>query len=255
MKKLRILIVDDEPLARERLHTFLAREPAVEIAGECGDGLAAVAAIRRQPPDVVFLDVEMPGCDGLAVVAGLPAGRRPAVVFVTAHERFAVEAFAVQAVDFLLKPFDRERLQLALRRAGEHIRARHTEDLGTRVENLLAAAEERKPGRLAVKTDGRVVFVRPGEIVWVEAANNYSVLHLADGKRLMWRETLATVERRLGGENFVRINRSALVQAGQVQELQLARYGDYVVVLRNGLRLPLSRSLHGRLEKFAHDGW
>jgi two-component system LytT family response regulator len=254
MTKLRVLIVDDEPLARERLRTLLCQEPSVEIAGECGDGLEAVATIRRGHLDIIFLDVQMPGCDGLQVVAEISADQRPAIVFVTAHEHFAVEAFGVQAIDFLLKPFDRARLQQALHRARGHIYTRRADDLGTRMENLLAATPGRKPARLAVKADGRVIFLRPDEIVWVEAANNYSTLHLVDGKRLMLRETLSAVERRLGTVKFVRVNRSAVVQIDQVQELQQAKYGDYLVVLRTGQRLPLSRNLQGRLEKFTPGG-
>jgi two-component system LytT family response regulator len=222
----------------------------VEIAGECGSGPEAVAAIRGGNPDVVFLDVQMPGYDGLRVVAELPADRRPLIVFVTAHEQFAVEAFAAQAIDYMLKPFDRERLQLALKRATDQIDVRRGGDLATRLEDLLASAPSRSPERLAFKADGRVVFLTPGEIIWIEAANNYSILHLVGAKPLMLRETLASLEKRLGPANFARINRSAMVHLDQVKELQPARYGDYFVVLRGGLRLPLSRHLRGRLEKF-----
>lgn len=238
--KLRTLIVDDEPLARERLRGFLAGEPDIEIAGECGDGPAAIAAIRRDAPDVVFLDVQMPGCDGLRVVAELPPQRRPAVVFATAHEKFAVDAFGIEAVDYLLKPFDRERLRQALRRVREH-----------RSRQLAAGAggEPAVPAdRVAVKADGRLVFLRPEEIVRVEAADNYVILHLTTG-RLMVRETMAAVEARLGAR-FVRINRSALVQQAQIREIQPAQHGDYTVILRDGTRLPLSRSLRGQLDRF-----
>jgi two-component system LytT family response regulator len=200
----------------------------------------------------------MPGCDGLQVVARLPAGQRPAIVFVTAHEQFAVEAFAAEAVDYLLKPFDSERLQLALQRAARHINNRRVEDLGARIETLLAhagtAAPERNGERLAFRADGRIVFLKPEEIVWVEAANNYAILHLADAKRLMLRETLSALEDRLRPFHFTRINRSALVRVEEVRELQPSNYGDYVVVLRNGVRLPLSRSFRGRLEEFVAKG-
>lgn len=252
MTKLRILIVDDEPLARERLRALLSRDATLEIVGECGSGHEAIAAMSAQRPDLVFLDVQMPGCGGLDVVKQLPPGQRPAIVFVTAHERFAVEAFAADATDYLLKPFDYERLQQALKRAAGQVEARRAGDLGTRLATLLASTatpKPREPDRIAVKADGRLVFLKRSEIVWVEAANNYCILHLTDAKRLMLRETLSSLEERLGAGNFTRINRSALVNIDQVKELQPSSYGDYVVVLRSGLKLSLSRSLRGRLEK------
>lgn len=253
MPKLRALIVDDEVLARERLRLFLSRDDRIEIVGECGDGLDALAAIQGQRPDLVFLDLQMPGCGGLEVVNRLPADSRPAIVFVTAHDRFAVDAFAAQAIDYLLKPFDAERLQQALARAFEHLAARRTGDLNRKLDTLLAAPKQRAPERLAVRTDGRVVFVKPAEIVWVEAANNYCVLHLADSRRLMLRETLSAIEQRLGFDQFARVNRSALVQIDRVKEFQSATYGDYIVVLDTGLRLPLSRSFRSRLAGFLPD--
>ena len=250
--KIRILIVDDEPLARERLRGMLQTEPALEIVGECGSGTEAIAAIKNSPPDLVFLDMQMPGCDGLQVLAEIPADKRPAIVFATAHERFALDAFDVQAIDYLLKPFDRERLQTALRRVQEHLRARRAGDLGKKIETLLAEApaSERKNERLAVKADGRLVFLRPDEIIWVEAADNYVVLHLATG-RLMLRETMGAIEARLGTASFGRVNRSAIVHLDQIKEIQPALHGDYSVVLRDGTQLPLSRSLRGQLDKFA----
>jgi two-component system LytT family response regulator len=252
MAKLRALIIDDEPLARERLRMLLAAEPDVEIIGQCGDGLDAVKVIQRDSPDLIFLDIEMPGCDGLQVLADLAPDRRPAVIFVTAHERFALEAFNVRAVDYLLKPFDRERFHVALARAAEFIRVQRTGELSQRIENLITdapAGPARKMERLAIKTDGKVVFLRPDEIEWIEAADNYVILHLAD-RKLMTRETLSALEAQLGTAQFARINRSVLVHLDQVKELQPAFHGDYVVVLRNGTRLPLSRAFRGQLGRF-----
>jgi len=252
---LRTLIVDDEPLARDRLRAMLAKTADIELIGECGSGPDAIAAIRRDRPDVVFLDVQMPGCDGLQVANEFDAKERPIVIFVTAHEKFAVDAFAVQAADYLLKPYDLERLKTAVERAAEQIKARRSGELGARLEALLAStpAAEKKPERLTVKADGRVVFLKPEEIVWVEAADNYAVIHLEDGERLMLRETLSSLEERLGATNFARVNRSAIVRIERVKELQPTFHGDYVVVLRNGTKLPLSRSLRGRLGTFAAD--
>ena len=255
MTKLRTLLADDEPLARERLRAMLTKDATLEIIGECGNGPDAIAAIRRDRPDVVFLDVQMPGCDGLQVVSELDAKERPVVIFVTAHDKFAVEAFTVQAVDYLLKPFDLERLQTAIQRAIEHLRVRRAGELGARLESLLAGvpAAERKTERLTVKTDGRVVFLRTEEIVWVEAADNYVVIHQASGERVMVRETLSALEERLGTSAFTRVNRSAIVNLDQVKELTPTFHGDYMVLLRDGTKVPLSRSLRGKLGTFIVD--
>ncbi len=239
---LRTLIVDDEPLARDRLRGFLKAEPAVEVIGECGSGPDAIAAIRSAAPDLVFLDMQMPGCDGLQVLAELDEASRPAIVFATAHEKFAVDAFDVSAVDYLLKPFDRERLQQALRRVQDY-RLRRSEPAAA----PLPPAP--KVDRIAVKADGRLVFLDPAEIIRVEAADNYVMLHLASA-RLMLRETMTAIETRLGTASFARVNRSAIVQLDQIREIQPAQHGDYTVVLRDGTKLPLSRSLRGQLERF-----
>jgi two-component system LytT family response regulator len=254
MIRLRALIVDDEPLARERLRGLLRGEPSIEITGECGSGTEAIALIRSQPLDLVFLDMQMPGCDGMQVLAELPAIGRPAIIFVTAHERFAVDAFDVQAVDYLLKPFDLERFQTALRRAHEYVRLRSGE--ATRLAT--APADEgsgagRRSERIMVKADGRLVFLKTDEIVWIEAADNYVVLHLV-ASRLMLRETMAAIETRLGPATFARISRSALVHRDQIQEIRPALHGDYTVLLRNGTQLPLSRSLRSQLDRIARDG-
>lgn len=244
--KIRTLIVDDEPLARDRLRGFLKAEAAVEVIGECGSGTEAVALIKAATPDLVLLDMSMPGCDGLQVIAQLPEEKRPAIIFATAHERFALDAFDVAAVDYLLKPFDRERFQQALRRALDHLQ-RHR---GVEILPAIAAAAPPRPERITVKADGRLVFLSPAEIIRVEAADNYVMLHLTSG-RLMLRETMAAIETRLGTQQFARINRSAIVQLDQIKEIQPAQHGDYTVVLRDGTKLSLSRSLRGRLDKFA----
>ncbi|HEX2861847.1 MAG TPA: LytTR family DNA-binding domain-containing protein [Lacunisphaera sp.] len=241
--KIRTLIVDDEPLARDRLRGFLQAEPAVEVIGECGTGPEAVGAITSAAPDLVFLDMQMPGCDGLQVIAQLPEDRRPAIVFATAHERFALDAFDVAAVDYLLKPFDRDRFRQALRRVQDFLQRRASGETP-------ADASGPKADRITVKADGRLVFLKPEEILRVEAADNYVMLHLTSG-RLMLRETMAAIEVRLGTQLFARINRSAIVQLDQIREIQPAQHGDYQVVLRDGTKLPLSRSLRGRLDRFS----
>ena len=252
MSKLRILIADDEQLARERLRALLPADIAVEVIAECSSGTEAAEAIRREKPDVAFLDMQMPGCDGLKVVEGLGPADRPAIVFVTAHDKFAVEAFGVRAVDYVLKPFDRARLETALERAAEYVAARRAGALGARIESLLAGAGEAaaRPERLAVKADGRFVFLNFDEIVWVEAADNYVVIHTTAGERLMPRDTLSSIEERLGPQKFTRVSRSAIVRIDQVKELQPTAQGDYTILLREGTRIPLSRGLRGRFEKF-----
>lgn len=253
MSKLRLLIADDEPLARARLRSLLPQDISLEVIGECASGTEALASIRRDKPDIVFLDIQMPGCDGMAVVSSLDPSERPAIVFVTAHDRFAVDAFGVRAVDYLLKPFDRERLESALERAAEFVNLRRAGSLGAKIDDLLqtaGTAGAKRPERLAVKADGRYVFLKFEEIVWVEAADNYVVIHSQPGERLMVRETLTSIEERLGGQQFTRVNRSALVRVDQVKELQPNAQGDFVVVLREGTRLPLSRNLRSRFEKF-----
>ncbi|HEY1765252.1 MAG TPA: LytTR family DNA-binding domain-containing protein [Opitutaceae bacterium] len=255
MNKLRLLIADDEPLARSRLRALLPTDVDLEVVAECSSGPEAVEAIRREKPDVAFLDMQMPGCDGLQVVAGLGPQERPAVIFVTAHDKFAVDAFGVRAVDYVLKPFDRARLETALERAAEAVAARRAGELGAKLEGLLAgAAPAPKPERLAVKADGRYVFLRYDEIVWIEAADNYVIIHTPGGGRLMPRDTLTSLEDRLGPSQFTRANRSALVRIDQVRELQPSPQGDYSIVLRDGTRIPLSRNLKGRFEKFLLEG-
>ncbi len=257
MTKLKVIIADDEPLARSRLQALLPKDASLEIIGEYANGTDAVEAIRRDRPDVVFLDMQMPGCDGLQVAAGIDPAQRPAIIFVTAHDKFAVDAFGVRAVDYLLKPYDRERLETALGRAAEYVNAKRTGDLGERLEELLSGGATQgspKAERLAVKADGRYVFLNFDEIVWIEAADNYVVIHTSSGERLMPRDTLSSLEERLGQKQFTRVNRSALVRIDQVKELQPSAQGDYSIVLRNGTRIPLSRALRGRFEKFLTEG-
>lgn len=247
MTKLRIAIIDDEPLARARIRAFLAGHPGSEVTAEHGDGIQALEALRADPPDIAFLDVEMPGLKGTELLAELPEGARPVVIMTTAHEGFAVDAFALDVTDYLVKPFDQERFDAAMGRATERVRARRADSMDSRVEALLASALEPRPRHLVLRVDGRLVFQRPEEVVWVEAENNYCQVHLSAGRRILVRETLTSLEGRLAPWRFERVNRSALVNMDEVQELQPAQYGDYAVVLRTGVRLPLSRGLRGRL--------
>jgi two-component system, LytTR family, response regulator len=248
--KVKTLIVDDEPLARERLRNLLSSEPEIELIGECHDGQEALVAIRAQSPDLLFLDVQMPELDGFGVIAALQGERMPAVVFVTAYDKFALKAFEVHAVDYLLKPFDRERFQKALSRALNQIKREQTDGLSQRLSNLLAdlKPEPKSPDRLPIKADGRVLFLKMDQIDWIEAADNYVHLHAGQESHMI-RETMAAIETRLSPNKFLRISRSVIVNIEHVKELQPMFHGEYTVILHNGTRLTLSRSYREKLHQ------
>jgi two-component system LytT family response regulator len=247
--KIRTLIVDDEPLARERLRQLLMDEPEVEIAGECSNGLEAVAAIRAMRPRLIFLDVQMPELDGFGVLNTIEEGTMPVIVFVTAHDEFALRAFEVHAADYLLKPFNRERFRTALRRALERASRRDDGSFQKRQSALLRElASAKSPERLVVKSGGRIAWVRPEEICWIEAADNYVELHL-DEKSHLLRETLNAIEARLAPGEFIRISRSVIVNKSRVRELQRLFYGGYAVILQNGVKLTLSRRYREKLKE------
>ncbi len=247
---IRALIVEDEPLMRERLRGLLAEEPDVECVGECANGTEAVAAIDADRPDLVFLDVQMPGLDGFEVIEAVGVERMPATVFVTAYDRYALKAFEVQALDYLLKPFNRPRFREALGRA----RARLRQGPGPEVQELLRGllddvrAASRPPRRLVVRADSRITLVKPEEVDWVEAAGNYVRLHVGKDEHLL-RATMDGVEAQLPAGQFVRIHRSTIVNLERIQALEPTFHGDYVIQLRDGTELPLSRTYRPALEK------
>lgn len=250
MSKIRTMVVDDEPVARERIVALLAQEQDIELVGECADGNQAVNAIQAQHPDLVFLDVQMPACDGFGVIQQVGADRMPPVVFVTAYDEYALRAFEVHAIDYLLKPFGRDRFQQTLQHAREHLERRRAGDLGKR---LLALVQDLKPepqklDRLVVKSGGRVFFLRTDELDWIEAAGNYVRLHLSEDAHL-FRETMNNMEARLDTNRFVRIHRSRIVNTDRIKELQPWFNGEYVVVLQNGTRLTLSRGYREKLQE------
>ena len=199
--KLRVLIIDDEALARAKLRRLLADEPDVEIAGECSDGRAAVACIQSERPDLIFLDVQMPELDGFGVLKALKPDTWPLVVFVTAHDRFALKAFEVHALDYLLKPFDRGRFRNTLARAREHLARQDSEELNARLQALVQDLETTRgaagrASRIAVKQSGRVILLNTADIDWLEAADNYVKLHVGTQAHLI-RETMAAMESRM----------------------------------------------------------
>ena len=248
--KVRVLVADDEPLARERLRTLLAREDWVDLIAECPNGTDAIDAIGRLQPDLVLLDIQMPGASGFEVIEAVGPERMPLVVFVTAFDRYALRAFDVHALDYLLKPFDRERFHEALLRARQHLERRGTGDLERR---LLELVQDLKPSsqrleRFVIKSGGRVFFVRSDEIDWIEAAGNYVKLHVGNETHL-FRETMNALEAQLDPDTFFRIHRSHIVNIERVKELQPWFNGEYVVFLRSGTRLTLSRGYREKLQE------
>ena len=246
--KFRALVVDDEPPARLRLRGFLRAEPDFELVGECGSGAQAVEAIQAERPDVVFLDVQMPRLSGFEVCGAVGVDRMPLVVFVTAYDEYALRAFEVHAVDYLLKPFDQARFQRALQQVRRRLSASGgipwRDQLKAMVEELRGVPAG--PEMWAVRSGGRVVFVSLEELDWVEAEGNYVRLHLGTQHHLV-RETLGWCEQRLPAQRFLRISRSALVNLSHVREMQPLFYGEYAVILRNGTRLTLSRNYRDRV--------
>lgn len=245
--KIKTIIVDDEPLAREKLRTFLLKDPDIDLIAECTNGREAVASILEKSPALVLLDVQMPELDGFGVLAELPADRLPAVIFVTAHDKFALRAFEVHAIDYLLKPFDRQRFEKALQRAKSQIAQQPARDLAQRIENLLTDLAPEK-SRLAIKSSGRITFISHDEIDWIEAADNYVNVH-SGSKSFLTRETLAGIESQLSPKRFVRISRSCIVNLDRIKELQPMFHGEYTVILAGGTRVTLTRGYRACLPR------
>ena len=261
-KPLRILVADDELLARERLLDLLRHEPDVEVAGTADNGVAAIEAIRSLHPDLVFLDVQMPGKTGLDVVREIGIAAMPATIFVTAFDQYALRAFDLAAVDYLVKPFDDERFEQAFRRARRMV---ELEELGKLRQQLLsvlqgsgtpaqdtavAAAPAASPylERIAVEMRGKVRVVPVDQIDYITASGPYAELHVGDRTYII-RETMQTLEERLDPKHFIRIHRSGIVRLGLVETLLRGAGGDYEVQLKGGLRLPVSRSRREELER------
>jgi two-component system, LytTR family, response regulator len=260
MKKIRLLIADDEPLSRAGLAMLAERDDEVELVASCADGQSALEAIRAQRPDLALLDVQMPRLNGVEVVRALGPEERPMVIFVTAHREFAVQAFEMSAVDYLLKPFGDERFRSALGRAKERIRRPDLGELSRRTEQLsdrLSRIEERErsepgaagataPERVAFKVGGEYLLLAPGDVAWIEARGDSIRLGGAGGTHTV-RETLQSVERRLDPDRFVRVHRSFLVNVGCVRRIAPTVYGDHDLLMSDGTRIRLSRSHRDKL--------
>lgn len=251
----RVALVDDEPAARRGLRLLLDREPDLAVIGEAGNGPSAVELIRTGRPDLVFLDVQMPGGDGFEVLRQLDGAERPVVVFVTAYDEHAVRAFEFHAVDYLLKPFEDDRFFAALGRAREAVRQRSHAALNAKVDQLIAqlaggSGPEENQGfndRILVKSSGEIFFLKPDEIDWIEAEGDYMKFHVG-GKSHLMRETMARLEERLDPRRFVRIHRSTIVNIDRVRKLSPSFVGEYAVVLQDGTKLKLSRGYQDRLQ-------
>ncbi|HEV2761957.1 MAG TPA: LytTR family DNA-binding domain-containing protein [Pyrinomonadaceae bacterium] len=262
-KKIRTLIVDDEPLARRTLRDLLASDTDVEVVGECKNGPEAVSFLRRQPPDLLFLDIQMPGMNGFEVLAQLEAEQLPAVVFVTAFDQYALRAFEVHALDYLLKPFSDRRFEEALRQAKTSVGLRKINRLSQSLLALLAGqAGGETPAakrvgyqtRFMIRSGGRVTFVEAADVDWIAADDYYVKLH-AGGKSHLLRVSMNELEERLDPQRFLRIHRSTIVNSERVKELHQNPSGEYVVVLKGGAELKLSRSRRERVEQLLTNGY
>lgn len=263
---LRILIVDDEPLGRDVVRYLLKSHPDTTVVGEAANGLKALEEIRAKRPDLVFLDIKMPKLGGLEVLQTLASEgtAAPVVVFTTAYDEYAIEAFNRYALDYLLKPFDQDRFDAALERAHRHLRTTHDADLGRRLRELLgsnpdalaeprtepapAAEGDRPLSRFTLKNAGRVTFVSAEAVDWLEASGNYVGLHV-QGKTHLIHDTLAAIEQSLDPQKFLRIHRSTIVRVDRIRELQPFTNGEFIVILHDGTRLKLSRSFRDRADQ------
>jgi two-component system, LytTR family, response regulator len=247
---IRTLIVDDEPLARRGIRKHLEAARDIEIIAECGNGADALKAIETLAPDLVFLDVQMPELDGFSVLEAIGVERMPAVIFVTAYDRFALRAFEVNALDYLLKPFDPERFEQALQRARASLERQSLGDLNRRLQNLITSlsASGRFVDRLVIKAGGRISFLSVDEIDWIEAADNYVRLHAGRDNHLL-RKTMTALEERLDPAKFVRVHRSTIVNIDRIKELYPLLKGEYEIVLKTGARLASGRGYRERLHE------
>ena len=238
----KVLVVDDEPLARQRILDLLKEEEDLEVIGQARNGQEAVEKIEAEKPDLVFLDVQMPEVDGFGVIRALGAENMPHVIFVTAYDQYALQAFEVNALDYLLKPFDQERFYVALARAREQLNRQQDDTISHQIRRLLedVRPEDGTVDRLIIKSEGRIFFIKTGDIDWVEAAGNYVTLHVG-GEDYLMRETMAGMEEKLDPKQFIRIHRSHIVNIESIKEIKPWFNGEYHVDLKDGTQLTLSR--------------
>lgn len=249
-RRISTLIVDDEALARRRIKSLLADDAGIEVIGECSDGQKAVEAIHALAPELVFLDVQMPVMNGFDVIRSIGSERMPVVIFVTAYDQYALEAFEVHAVDYVLKPFNRARFEKTVTHAKSLIRRMQAGSFNGPLLTLLGSLQRKQemPERFMIKSSGRIVFLRAEDIDWMETVGNYVRFHVGRDSHLM-RETMNGMELKLDPQRFMRIHRSTIVNIDRVKELQPWTKGEYVVIMRDGARLHMSRRYRERLHK------
>lgn len=250
MKKIPTLIVDDEPLARSRIRQLLAEDEDIAIIGECSDGDQAVIALLQHKPDLLFLDVQMPERDGFSVISAVGAGNMPEVIFVTAFDEYALRAFDVCALDYLLKPFSEARFKQALWRAKERLQSVSSTEADRRLVKLLDALKSPQEylKRVTANSQERLSFLETDKIAWIKAEGNYVRLH-AGPHSFQLRETISHLETQLDPDQFIRVNRSTIVNINYIKELHQLFHGDYKVILQDGMELTLSRRFRDRLPR------
>lgn len=256
MPKIRTLIVDDEKPARDRLLELLQKEKDIEITGLCRDGLEAASLVKECKVDLLFLDIQMPGMDGFATLRQIPVERLPITIFVTAFDKYALQAFESHAIDYLLKPFSDERFEAALQRSRRYLQTQAAGELGLRLAQLLHESDSGPLGsktldQIVLKDRGRVHFLNVKDLDWIEAAGVYVHLHVGSESHL-FRTTLGQLQQRLNPRQFVRVNRSAIINTERIVELQPRSHGEYTIVLKNGTQVALSRGYRSQLEGWLH---
>ncbi|MGO8732590.1 MAG: LytR/AlgR family response regulator transcription factor [Terriglobia bacterium] len=252
---IRTIVVDDEELGRKRISALLKSEADIELVAECGDAATANQAIVREKPDLLLLDIQMPGQDGFSVLEALEEEQRPVVVFVTAYDQYALRAFEAQALDYLLKPFNRARFQKVMQRVRVQIARKQRDEVDERLASLIkqVRGSGKYLGRIVIRSAGRVSFLHVDDVDWFEACANYVQLHIGKESHLL-RGTMGTLEKRLDPDKFVRIHRCTIVRIDRIKELLSSFEGDYLVVLRDGTRLSLSRGYRRHFEQVVEPG-
>jgi two-component system LytT family response regulator len=257
VKTIQVAIADDEPLARERLRSLLEGRERYAIMAECGDGAEALAALTQHDIDLLFLDVQMPGLDGFQTLESLGTERVPIIVFVTAFNDYALRAFDVSALDYLLKPFDRERFEKTLARVEERLAGREKAEMSGELREFLrtlsTTAAPAHVSRFPVRANGEIYFVRVEDVDWIDAEGNYVALHAA-GRRHLVRDTIKSLEDRLDPSKFVRVHRSAIINVDRLRKLQPYFHGEYVITLQDGTTMTSSRTYSDRLRALLERG-